>query len=242
MPSRLRPTNPTAPDAVLVGDPGRALMLAQELLVDPLMSNHARGLWGYTAATHEGLPLTVQATGMGGPSAAIVFSDLARLGLRRAIRVGSCEALDASLTSGDLVVVEAATLDDGTSRRLSEKADRPETVAPSAALAALLAEAGLPRVTVRSGDLGPAVRWATGLAPPTPIAGRRSVADLQTATLFALAARLGIAAAAILVAEGPATGGHMPAEERARPEELEDSCRRAGAIAAACLSKAQVEA
>ena len=48
MPARLRPTAPIAADAILVGDPGRALMLAQELLEQPKMSNHARGLWGYT--------------------------------------------------------------------------------------------------------------------------------------------------------------------------------------------------
>ena len=48
MPSRLRPTAPFAADAILVGDPGRALLLAQELLEEPKMSNHARGLWGYS--------------------------------------------------------------------------------------------------------------------------------------------------------------------------------------------------
>ncbi len=54
----------------------------------PLMSNHNRGLWGYTGETPEGRPLTVQSTGMGGPSAAIVLHELAELGVRRAIRVG----------------------------------------------------------------------------------------------------------------------------------------------------------
>ena len=54
MPARLRPTAPIAADAILVGDPGRALMLAQELLQQPKMSNHARGLWGYTGVTANG--------------------------------------------------------------------------------------------------------------------------------------------------------------------------------------------
>ena len=94
MPARLRPTATVAADAILVGDPGRALMLAQELLEQPKMSNHARGLWGYTGRTAAGAELTVQATGMGGPSAAIVLADLAELGVRRAIRVGTCAALD----------------------------------------------------------------------------------------------------------------------------------------------------
>ena len=42
------PTAELAPRALLPGDPGRALMLAQHLLVEPAMFNHNRGLWGYT--------------------------------------------------------------------------------------------------------------------------------------------------------------------------------------------------
>ena len=82
------------------------------------MSNHARGLWGYTGETPAGDPLTVQATGMGGPSAAIVVSELAELGTRRAVRVGTCGALDPSLASGELLAVSAAIAADGTSARL----------------------------------------------------------------------------------------------------------------------------
>ena len=82
MPAHLRPTAPIAADAVLVGDPGRALLLAQELLEEPKMSNHARGLWGYSGQTPAGDALTIQATGIGGPSAALVLGDLAELGVR----------------------------------------------------------------------------------------------------------------------------------------------------------------
>ncbi len=73
VPARLRPSAPIAPDAVLVGDPGRALMLAQELLEQPKMANHARGLWGYWGQTPQGQPLTIQSTGIGAPSAAAVL-------------------------------------------------------------------------------------------------------------------------------------------------------------------------
>ena len=66
----LRPTAPLAPRALLPGDPGRALSLAQELIGKPAMFNHHRGLWGYTGPAHaDGLPLTIQSTGMGGPAA-----------------------------------------------------------------------------------------------------------------------------------------------------------------------------
>ena len=117
-PLHLRPTAPLAERLLLPGDPGRALALAQALLVDPLMFNHHRGLWGYTGAAGDGEPLTVQATGMGGASAAIVLSELIALGARRAIRVGTCGALDPSLALGELVIAREAICDDGTSRAL----------------------------------------------------------------------------------------------------------------------------
>jgi uridine phosphorylase len=62
--------------------------------------------------------LTVQSTGMGGPSAAIVLHELIALGVRRAIRVGTCGALDPALGLGDLVVAREAIVADGTSAAL----------------------------------------------------------------------------------------------------------------------------
>ena len=94
-PSTCAPRPPLAERVLLPGDPGRALALAQALLVEPRMFNHHRGLWGYTGTAPDGEPLTIQATGMGGPSAAIVLTELIALGARRAIRVGTCGALAA---------------------------------------------------------------------------------------------------------------------------------------------------
>jgi uridine phosphorylase len=114
----LRPTTTLAERVLLPGDPGRALSLAQFLLTNPLMFNHHRGLWGYTGMAADGEPLTVQSTGMGGPSAAIVLHELISLGVTRAIRVGTCGALDPTLELGDLVVAYEAIAADGTSTAL----------------------------------------------------------------------------------------------------------------------------
>jgi uridine phosphorylase len=114
----IHPTAALAPRALLPGDPGRALQLAQLLTSEPKMFNHNRGLWGYTGIAADGEPLTIQSTGMGGPSAAIVLEELCDLGLRSAIRVGTCGALAAGLALGDLVVADAALAGDGTSRAL----------------------------------------------------------------------------------------------------------------------------
>ena len=118
MPVHIHPTAPLAPRALLPGDPGRALALAQLVLSEPKMFNHNRGLWGYTGEAADGELLTIQSTGMGGPSAAIVLEELCDLGLQRAIRVGTCGALDGELRLGDLIVATAAIAADGASRAL----------------------------------------------------------------------------------------------------------------------------
>src|SRR5829696_7785269 len=125
MSHHLRPSTEYAVDALLPGDPGRALSLAQQLLTEPRMSNHARGLWGYTGTTPAGRPLSIQSTGMGGPSAAIVLHELAELGVKRAIRVGTCAAIVEGMRHGDLVIAGEALAEDGASRALgaSEAAD-----------------------------------------------------------------------------------------------------------------------
>jgi DeoD family purine-nucleoside phosphorylase len=117
-PIHLRPTTTLADRVLLPGDPGRALALAQLLLESPLMFNHHRGLWGYTGKASDGEPLTIQSTGMGGPSAAIVLHELISLGVTRAIRVGTCGALSPTLELGDLVLAREAMAADGTSAAL----------------------------------------------------------------------------------------------------------------------------
>jgi DeoD family purine-nucleoside phosphorylase len=114
----IQPTAPLAERVLLPGDPGRALALAQELLERPLMFNHNRGLWGYTGTAADGAPLTIQSTGIGGPSAAIVLEELISLGATRAVRVGTAGALDPELRLGELVLASEAITADGTSRAL----------------------------------------------------------------------------------------------------------------------------
>ena len=200
MPARLRPTAPIAAAALLVGDPGRALALAQELLETPKMSNHARGLWGYSGDSVAGRPLTIQSTGMGGPSAAVVLGDLAELGVRRAVRVGSCTALRPRLEPGALVAVTEAHAWSGPGGGAGEP------VAPDDELAAALRAAlgdGALEGTAASLDV-----LHGGGAPPPVDEG--DVADMQTAALFTAGDRLGVALAAVLVvtdAEGSDTLG-----------------------------------
>jgi uridine phosphorylase len=207
MPARLRPSAPIAADAILVGDPGRALMLAQELLEQPKMSNHARGLWGYTGLTSEGDELTIQSTGMGGPSAAVVLADLAELGVSRAIRIGTGTSLG-SLALGDLLIVVNANHQQ-----------------PEETLTAALVEA-LP-----DADQGPVVSLDTLYRPERDLPSTLAeAADMQTAGLLAAAAEHDVAVAALLIVTEKSDSGQL------QDEELEESAKRAGAAASTVLS------
>src|SRR5918998_2386115 len=104
-PIHLKLAAPLAERVLLPGDPHRALAVAQHVLERPRMLNHHRGLWGYTGTANDGEPLSVQATGMGGPSAAIVVEELIALGARALVRIGTCGAIADGLELGQLVAV-----------------------------------------------------------------------------------------------------------------------------------------
>ncbi len=103
---------------LLPGDPLRARAVAETFLADVREANTERGLLGYTG-TFEGTPVSVQATGMGAPSASIVVEELVRLGVKRLLRIGTCGGLQPSLALGDIVVVLSATPNDGATAALT---------------------------------------------------------------------------------------------------------------------------
>jgi 5'-methylthioadenosine phosphorylase/purine-nucleoside phosphorylase len=97
-----------APAVLCPGDPRRAEHIAKTFFDGARQVNAERGLLGYTG-TFEGHPISVQTSGMGGPSAAIVYEELAQLGARRLVRVGTCGGLQPTLSMADLVVAVSAT-------------------------------------------------------------------------------------------------------------------------------------
>jgi len=219
----IHPTAELAERVLLPGDPGRALMLAQALLERPLMFNHNRGLWGYSGRAADGDALTIQSTGMGGPSAAIVAEELIMLGARRLVRVGTCGALAGDLGLGELLVADAALCADGTSRAL---AAGPLAPADPQLTAALAAAAGCRVGQVVSVDLfyeaGP------------PGAGHDALAvEMEAATLFTLAPLRGARAGALLIVSDvlDSRGGRS----RISTEALLEAGERAGRAAVLAL-------
>jgi uridine phosphorylase len=185
---------------LLPGDPARALTVAQALLEEPpRMFNHARGLWGYTGTAPDGELLTVQATGMGGPSAAIVCEELIALGATTLVRIGTCGAVDPDIELGTLLAVERALPADGTSAALGANG----VIEPDPSLLARLVEdAGARPAAVATSDLfydpreDAAAAWIE----------RGAVAvEMEAATVLQVAARRGVAAACVLGVSDVAT-------------------------------------
>ena len=104
-----------APLVLLPGDPGRATMIAGLFdggVENARLVNQHRSLLGYTG-TYNGVPVSVQTSGMGTPSFAIVMEELIMLGVKRFVRAGTCGGIGRGLRTGDLVVATASVPADG---------------------------------------------------------------------------------------------------------------------------------
>ena len=111
-------TGEYAPVVLIPGDPNRATWIAEKFdggLGATRQVNSHRGLLGYTG-TYQGVPVSVQTSGMGAPSMSIVTEELLRLGVRRLIRVGTCGGIGPGIKTGEIVIASSAAPDDGATR------------------------------------------------------------------------------------------------------------------------------
>jgi uridine phosphorylase len=202
----LRTQAPVAERVLLPGDPGRAFRLAQALLEQPKMLNLNRGLWGYTGAAADGGPMTIQSTGMGGPSAAIVVEELIELGARRLVRVGTCGALDGEVALGSLIAVERVLARDGASRALGAG----DEVLPDDAL--------LDRLRAHADAAGAVVTTDLFYDPRKELeddwraAGALAV-EMEAATVLTVAALRGAAAACLLLVSNVVGGQWLDTDD-----------------------------
>ena len=114
MPIHVRAEPGDYAEAVLLpGDPLRAKYIADTYLDDVVQTNSERGMLGFRGSW-EGKPVSVQSTGMGCPSAAIVIEELVMLGCKKLLRVGTCGGLQPHHALGDMIVALSAVPQDGT--------------------------------------------------------------------------------------------------------------------------------
>lgn len=99
---------------LVAGDPQRLTRLAHQLDAPQVVNEH-RGLLGFTGFYH-GVRVSVQATGMGCPSMAMVGEELLTYGVRRLVRIGTCSSFAAGVRNGDVIVVNGSAAADGATR------------------------------------------------------------------------------------------------------------------------------
>ena len=99
---------------ILPGDPKRCEKIAA-YFENPKKVGDRREFVTYTGFLN-GEKVSVTSTGIGGPSAAIAMTELAKLGAHTFIRVGTCGGIDTDVKSGDIVIAQAAIRAEGTSK------------------------------------------------------------------------------------------------------------------------------
>jgi purine-nucleoside phosphorylase len=189
-----------APNVLCPGDPLRAKYIADTFFDEGFRQvNAERGMLGYTG-TFEGKPISVQSTGMGCPSAGIVFEELIMLGVTRLVRVGTCGGLGDAMAMGDTVIALAASCDDQTPLRYAGM----EGYAPSATFSLVETAARLAREeSVGAVHVGAVVTSGMFYDPdPTTFARWKHLGhigvEMEASMMYTIAAVKGIEALAIM--------------------------------------------
>jgi 5'-methylthioadenosine phosphorylase/purine-nucleoside phosphorylase len=197
-----------APAVLCPGDPNRARYIAETFFdVGARCVNEERGMLGFTG-TFEGKPLSVQTTGMGCPSAAIVFEELIQLGARRLIRVGTCGGLQPAMGMADTVVALSATPDDQTALVYTNG----EAHAPTASWTLIEAAARLIANHPTKVHVGPIVSSGVFYDPDPSRTDRwrergHLGVEMEASVLYTVAAIRGVDALAILTVSDVIAGG-----------------------------------
>jgi DeoD family purine-nucleoside phosphorylase len=238
MPIHLR-ANPGdyAPNVLCPGDPKRAAYVAETFFKDVRCVNEERGMLGFTG-TFEGEPISVQTTGMGGPSAAIVFEELIQLGAKRLVRIGTCGALMPHMRMADVVIAMSATaLDSTTSTYTGGEPHTP--TANYRLLERAVNEVRNQDLTLHVGPIATSdVFYDPDLDRFKRLAARGHLAiEMEAATLYTVAAIRGVEALAMMTVSDLLAKSDDAEFERISDEELKQGVDRMMAIAArVCVS------
>lgn len=226
--------NDYAPLVLLPGDPNRARRISERFDSGSARQvNEHRGLLGFTG-TYDGVPVSVQTSGIGTPSLAIVVEELLRLGARRLIRVGTCGAIAPGLGTGELVIATAACPVDGTTATYLH-GERYAPAADFGVTRALVDAAGAAGVAARTGLVASVdVFYNTDEDYATRWRERGVLAfEMEASALFLLAARAGVQAGCALTVSD-VLGEDVSSEESYLPlDELDRAIDRMIGVALA---------
>jgi purine-nucleoside phosphorylase len=180
------------------GDPRRASYIAETFFDGARLVNDERGMLGFTG-TFDGVPISVQSTGMGCPSAGIVYEELIQLGARRLVRVGTCGAIGARMAMADVVIGVAASAVDTTALQYAGM----DGYAPAASFTLAETATRLARENGARVHTGPIVTSALFYDPDAENIARwkrtgHLAIEMEAAMLYTVAAVHGVEALAMM--------------------------------------------
>ncbi|SKB30185.1 purine-nucleoside phosphorylase [Salegentibacter holothuriorum] len=205
-----------AENVLLPGDPLRAKWIAENFLENAVCYNEVRGMLGYTG-TYKGEKISVQATGMGIPSALIYSTELiTEYGAKKLIRVGSAGSYKEDLKVNDVVLAMAASSNSSFNKARFQHAD----FAPTADFQLFMNAVKFAQdknIQFRAGNVLSSdvfyeendlnyKKWADyGVL----------CVEMETAGLYTIAAKYNVQALSVLtISDSLVTGEHLPAKER----------------------------
>ena len=176
---------------------------------DVVQRNSERGMLGYSGTFH-GKPVSVQSSGMGCPSAAIVIEELVQLGVKKLLRVGTCGGLQADLGMGDLIIALSATPADSTASHYV--GDEPH--APTADFGLVHEAVHQAKQLGKPVRVGPIVSSDIFYQPDAGLAARWSdrgilAVEMEAAVLFTLGALRKIQAGCMLLVSDVVVDGEF---------------------------------
>ena len=202
---------------LMPGDPLRAEYIAENFLDDARRVNDVRNMWGFTGS-YKGIPVSVQAHGMGIPSASIYTQELiTQYGVRRVIRVGSCGTTHPDVELRDLIIAMGASTDSGVNRMRFGGYDL-AALASFDLVEKAVAAARAAGASFHVGNIFSADLFYTPDTDMFETMAKFNVygIEMEAAGMFPIAAEHGAEALAICtVSDDIPNGKHLSAEERA---------------------------
>lgn len=204
---------------LLPGDPLRAKFVAEHFLEEVYCYNEVRGMYGYTGL-YQGVPVSVQGTGMGNPTMSIYATELIQdYRVKKLIRIGTCGAMQKELRVRDIVLAQAVSSDSN----LMEKIFHGCNYAPTADYGMLSKAHQLAQekqVNVFVGNIYNSdefYRETLDRLHKFMEFGVLAV-EMESAALYTLAAKYGVRALSILT-----VGSHLLTNERSSHQDSEKS-------------------
>jgi len=202
---------------LMPGDPLRAQYIADTYLENARRVSDVRNMWGFTGE-YKGTPVSVQAHGMGIPSASIYCTELlTEYGVKRIIRVGSCGTTHPKVKLRDVIIAMGASTDSGVNRMRFGGYDL-AALATFSLVQNAVAAAEANKISYHVGNIFSADLFYT---PDTDMFETMAKYDvlgieMEAAGMFPIAAENGAEALAICtVSDDIRTGDALSTEERA---------------------------